>query len=151
MPLHFPTSSMYLDTAILVKLFVKEPDSEFFGRLTDGQVISSSILAYTEVWSALLGKERGRAITAEQRHRAWAAFDRNVLDETILLAPMSEAVFKRANRLLEQCHPQVPLRLLDALHLASCDQLQDWPLCTTDVRMRQAADLLSFPLTAVPS
>lgn len=138
---------MYLDTAVLVKLFVPEPDSKFFGELVDGQTISSSELAYTEFWSALLGKERSGAITAEQRRRAWAAFERNVTEEMIWLAPMGDAVFKRANRILEQCHPQVALRSLDALHLAACDQLQDWPLCTTDLRMRQGAERLNFPLS----
>jgi len=142
---------MYLDTAILVKLFVPEPDSEFFGRLTDGQIISSSMLAYTELWSALLGKERGGTITAEQRRRAWAAFERNLREETIWLAPLGEAVYKRAHRILEQAHPHVPLRSLDALHLASADQLQDWPLCTNDRRIRAAAALLRFPLTNVPA
>lgn len=141
---------MYLDTAILVKLFVAEPDSEYFGRLVDGQIVSSSFLVYTELWSALLGKERAGTITAEQRRRAWTAFARNVDEELITLASVSEAVFRRANRILDQCHPKVALRSLDALHLASCDQLQDWPLCTNDVRMREAAVLLGFPLTPNP-
>ena len=142
---------MYLDTAILVKLFIAELDSEFFGKLTDGQIISSSILAHTELCAALLGKERSGAISVGQRRRAWTAFERNVQEESIWLAPMSEAVFKRAGRILEQCHPQVPLRSLDALHLATCDQLQEWPLCTKDRRMRAAAELLRFPLTALPA
>ena len=142
---------MYLDTAILVKLFVAEPDSEFFGQLVDGQPVCSSAIAYTEFWSALLGKERTGAIAADQRQRAWAAFRRNVEEETIILVPVSEATLKKANRILEQCHPQVALRSLDALHLAACDQMQDWPLCTTDARIRQAAELLRFPLTPLPS
>ncbi len=137
---------MYLDTAVLVKLFVPEPDSESFGKAADGQVISSSFVAYTEFWSALLGKERAGAISAAQRHRAWDGFTRNVEDETISLLPLTEAVFKKANQILQCCHPEVPLRSLDALHLASCDQLQDWPLCTTDKRMRDAARRLGFPL-----
>ena len=37
---------------------------------------------------------------------------------------------------------------LDALHLASCDQAQEWPLCTNDKRMRQAAERLNFSMTA---
>lgn len=142
---------MYLDTAILVKLFVPEPDSEYFGRMVDGQVVSSSLLAYTEVWSALLGKERSGAITTEERRRTWTAFARNVEEELITLAPVNETTFKRANRILEQCHSRVALRSLDALHLASCDQLQDWPLCTTDTRMRSAAEVLGFPLTPLAS
>ena len=83
---------MYLDSCILVKLFTRERDSDFFGKLTDGQSLSSSILAYTEVWSALLAKERNGAITVEQRQRAWRAFEWNVDEETILLIPSSPAI-----------------------------------------------------------
>jgi predicted nucleic acid-binding protein len=142
---------MYLDTAVLVKLFVAEPDSPFFGQLVDGQPVCSSAIAYTEFWSALLGKERAGAITGDERHRAWAAFQRHVEEETILLVPLSEATLKKANHILEQCHPRVPLRSLDALHLAGCDQAQEWPLCTTDARMRQAAEVLRFALSPLPS
>ena len=142
---------MYLDSDVLVKLFVREPDSEFFGKMMDGESNSSSVLAYTEVGSALLAEERATAITPEQRRRAWAAFQHNVDEEPIELLAISPASFKRANRILEQCHPQVALRSVDALHLASCDQLQDWPLCTTDKRMRDAAALLHFPLTPLAS
>ena len=134
-----------------MKLFVAEPDSDFFGRLVDGQPVCSSAIAYTEFWSALLGKERAQAINAEQRQRAWSAFRRNVEDEAIYLIPVSEATLKKANHILDQCHPRVALRSLDAVHLATCDQTQDWPLCTTDVRMRQAAELLRFSLTQPPS
>lgn len=142
---------MYLDSAVLVKLFVREPDSEFFGNLTDGGAISSSVLAYTEVCSAFLAKERAAAITPEQRRRAWTVFQHNVDEDLIELLSINPAILKRANRILEQCHPLVPLRSLDALHLASCDQLQDWPLCTTDKRVRAAAELLHFPLTPLAS
>ena len=143
--------TMYLDSAVLVKLFVRERDSEFFGKMTDGESISSSVLAYTEVWSAFLAKERAAAITPEQRRRAWAAFQHNVDEELIELLALNPAIFKRANRLLERCHPQVPLRSLDALHLASCDQLQDWPLCTTDRRMRDEAAVLHLRLMPLAS
>ena len=142
---------MYLDSCILVKLFVREPDSDFFGKLTDGRNLSSSILAFTEVWAALLAKQRNGGITMDQRQRAWRAFERNVDEEMILLVPFSTAVLKKANHLMEGCHPQIHLCSLDALHLASCDQLQDWPLCTTDKRMRDAAALLRFPISDFPS
>src|SRR5437867_4796282 len=112
---------MYLDSCILVKLFVREADSDYFGKLTNGQTLSSSILAYTEVWAALLAKERNGAITVAQRQRAWKSFEYNVDEDLILLAPLSPAVFKMANHLLESCHPKIPLRPLDALHLASSD------------------------------
>jgi len=142
---------MYLDTSVLVKLFARESDSEFYGKLTDGQTVCSSVLAYTEVWSALLAKERSGGLTAEQRRKVWAAIDRNIMSDVIELLPMGPAIFKRANRILEVCHPKIPLRSLDALHLASADQAQDWPLATGDKRMRDAAELLGFPMTPLPS
>lgn len=142
---------MYLDTSVMVKLFAPEPDSEFYGKLTDGQAVCSSVLSYTEFWSALLGRERAGKITAGQRQRAWAAFDGNVMSDVIELLPMGPAIYKRANRIIEVCHPKVPLRSLDALHLASADQSQDWPLVTGDKRMRDAAELLGFPLAPLPA
>jgi predicted nucleic acid-binding protein len=141
---------MYLDTSVIVKLFVREPDSEFYGKLADGATVSSSALAWTEVWSALLGKERAGVINAPERDRAWAAFERAVAGQTIEMHPLTEVIFTRANRILSACHPKVPLRSLDALHLAACDQAQDWPLATGDFRMREAARLLNFPVTPLP-
>jgi predicted nucleic acid-binding protein len=40
----------------------------------------------------------------------------------------------------------VPLRTLDALHIAACDLSQDFPLCTTDARMRAAAERFGIPV-----
>ena len=64
---------------------------------------------------------------------------------------MGPAIFKRANRMLEVCHPTVSLRSLDALHLAIADQAQDWPLATHDIKMRDAAVRLGFPVTPWPA
>ena len=79
---------MYLDSCILVKLFVREPDSDFFGKLTDGKNLSSSILAYTEVFAALLAKERNGGITADQR----PAFREYIVRERVPNYTISERV-----------------------------------------------------------
>jgi len=142
---------MYLDTSVLVKLYVREVDSEFYGRLVDGQPVSSSMLAYTEVWAALAAKERARAISRGLRTEAWRTFDHDVADDLIGLASISDAIVRRANSIIERVLPHVALRSLDALHLASADQLQDWPLVTHDVRMRRAAELLAYPLSPLPA
>jgi predicted nucleic acid-binding protein len=141
---------MYLDTSVLVTLFVREPESQFYGQLTDGQVVCTSALSYTELWSILLKKERRGELDAEGRRRAWAAFDRKVMEEVIELIPLGPAIVKRANRIMEKCHPQISLAALDTLHLASADQAQDWPLATADNQIRAAAELLGFPLTPPP-
>jgi len=141
---------MYVDTSVLVKLFVREPDSDHYGKLLDGRTLCSSVLTYTELWSALLARERHGKLTAKHRREAWQLFDQYVSEDVIDLRPLGPAIFRRANLLLEHCHPRVPLRSLDALHLASADQTQDWPLVTHDQRMREAAELLGYPLSPLP-
>jgi len=54
---------MYLDSAIIVKLLVREADSEWFSNQLVGQKFVTSELALTEVQSALLSKERGGQIS----------------------------------------------------------------------------------------
>jgi len=48
---------MYLDTAVLVKLLVREPDSSFYANQAQGQLVWTADLALTECYSALLRKE----------------------------------------------------------------------------------------------
>lgn len=140
---------MYLDTAILFKLVVGEPDSDFYVKLADEQSIVTSWLAVPEMCSATLFKERGGFITPGQRTLAWNEFERRINEGTIRLVPLSESVLRKTNRILEACHPQIALRALDAIHLACCDHAQEWPLVTNDKRMRQAAEFLHFPLAKV--
>jgi len=137
---------MYLDSAIIVKLLVDEPDTQYLVSALIGHPLSSSELAVPEVLSALNGKERKKLISAAQRKLAWETFNERVQAKQIFLYPLNSVVLKKANHILEQCHPAVPLRTLDAIHTAACDLSQDFPLCTTDRRMREAAGVLQIPV-----
>jgi predicted nucleic acid-binding protein len=55
-------------------------------------------------------------------------------------------VLRKATQCLEYCHPSVPLRTLDAIHLATADLCQDFPLVTTDVRLANAARTMHIPV-----
>ena len=104
---------MYLDTAIIVKLLVIEPDSEFFQDALTNELLSSSELALTEVRSALLAKVRNTDISAAQNAAAWRVFTERVRGKQITLHPLNTLVLKKSNGVLDQCHPHVPLRTLD--------------------------------------
>jgi len=140
---------MYLDSGIIIKLLVTEQDSAYFQNELLGSRLSSSEIALTEVWSTLLRKEQQREITKIQRVKAWDAFQDKMQARQIRLHPMESRVLKKANHILESCHPKVPLRTLDAIHTAACDLSQDFPLCTTDRRMRDAARMLKIPVFPV--
>jgi predicted nucleic acid-binding protein len=43
--------------------------------------------------------------------------------------------------------PAVSLRSLDAIHLASAERYQSWPLCSNDARVSASASTLGLPLS----
>lgn len=137
---------MYLDSGILVKLLVVEPDSEFFVRALVGKPLSTSELAYTEVFSALLAQERAGKIASADRRRAWSEFVSRIERGEIRLEPLTLLVLRKAGQLLARGHPKVPLRTLDAIHLATVELCQDVPLATTDLHMRNAGALMGLDL-----
>ena len=137
---------MYLDTSIIVKLLASEPDSEFFIHSLEGQRLTTSELALTEVFSALLARERAGKIGVSDRRLAWAEFEARIADEEIKIEPLNSIVLRKATQCLEFCHPSVPLRTLDAIHLATADLCQDFPLVTTDARLANAARAMHIPV-----
>ena len=138
--------SMYLDTGILVKLLTPEPETEWFERELRGHPLATSELALVEVKSALFSKERAGRITAMQRMKAEAKLFELIDTEIIELVNLNNRVLRKASQIIAATHPAVPLRSLDALHVASCDLAQDFPLCTTDARMHAAAQAVHIPV-----
>lgn len=137
---------MYLDSAIIVKLLVREPESEWFNNRLSGQVLDSSELCLTEVHSALLSKERSGSISSGLRRQAAERFENLVNDEILRLLPLDRRVLERASAILQACHPKIALRTLDALHVATCDLHRCEALCATDGRMRDAAAQIAMRL-----
>lgn len=63
---------MYLDSAIIVKLVIHEPDSLFYARQLQGQVnVWTSKISLTECFSALCRKDREGRISQSIRYTAW--------------------------------------------------------------------------------
>src|SRR5882724_5872170 len=138
---------MYLDSAIIVKLLVRETDSDWFVRNLSGHSFESSELALTEVCAALLFKERGNDITQRERVGATEKFFAMVESELVLLFPLNRRVLERASAIQLACHPRIPLRTLDALHVATCDLHRSAGMCATDGRIRAACQQLGITLT----
>jgi len=139
---------MYLDTAIIIKLLVREADSAWFNRALTGQRFETSELAIAEVRSALLAKERAGQITQRERLAAGGTFLEMVEDELLKLHPLNRSVLERAGAIQLACHPRIPLRTLDALHVATCDLHRSGTLSTTDARMRSACQ--QFAIRLIP-
>lgn len=135
---------MYLDTSVLVKRYVAEPDSDQVDEVVVGFTLVSSELAMGEVWSALLAKERNKALSARDREAAWKAFLDDIDEGVLRMIPLDGVMIREANELMLRVHPQVPLRTLDAIHLATYGSVITGPIFTKDKRMLAAAKLLGF-------
>ena len=143
---------MYLDSAILVKLVIREPDSEYFADIVEGQYgVLSSELAIVECRSALVRKRQHGEINARTYAEAWK-YLQLFWSRTggLSLQPVSHPVLQEAGELVERCAGHAPLRSLDAIHLATCLRFRAAPLITNDAVMRAAAVVLGLPLGSLP-
>lgn len=137
---------MYLDSAIFVKLLVREPDSAWFAQNLSGHDFESSELALAEVCAALLLKERAGDIAASERTNAMEKFSAMIKEELILALPLNRQVVERARMIQLACHPHIPIRTLDTLHVATCDLNQSGTMSATDRRVRAACKQLGIAL-----
>jgi hypothetical protein len=127
-------------------LFVPEPDSEALNQaLLGAEDVIVSDLALTEMASALGRRLReGRLPLAEARRLHREAEKLAAACHRVELTP---PVHRRAERLLLSSH-DIPLRALDALHVATALTTDAATLVTYDPRMRAAA--ASQGLVVVP-
>ena len=137
---------MYLDSAIIVKLLVLEPESKWFEARLSGHSFETSELSRAEVCSALLFKERAQNITSDERIKATQKFFSMIENKLILSLPLNLEVVERARAVQLACHPQVPLRTLDALHVATCDLHHCVGMASTDGQIRAACKQLGVTL-----
>jgi predicted nucleic acid-binding protein len=138
---------MYLDTSVAAKLYIREPDSdEIEAAASSGDGLFSSELLYAELRSAMLGKERVKALSSAQREMAWNKFQEHLEAGLLQLLPLNGIVIREASEVIAQVHPQVALRSLDAIHLATALSVDAGPLLTRDKRMIEAAKKLGLAL-----
>jgi uncharacterized protein len=135
---------MYLDTSVLVKRYVAEPDSDQVDEVVVGFTLVSSELALGEIWSALLAKERNKALTPAAREAAWKAFLDDIDEGVLRLIPLDGVMIREANEAMLRVHPHVPLRTLDAIHLATYGSVITGPIFSKDKRINAAAKLLGL-------
>lgn len=110
----------YLDTSILVKLYVQEPDSQRVAELVEEtKAAATSLVACAEARAAFARLHREGAFSPEEYDRLVSAFRKDWV-EYLMVYPTQEVVF-RAGALAEK-HG---LRGFHAIHLASALTLRD--------------------------
>ena len=143
---------MYLDSAIIIKLSIKEPDSEFYVSLVDGRTdLVASALSLPECRSALARKVHEGEITQNEYAESCEAVDEMLSgDSGITVSNVDNEILILASTAIERCRGKIALRTLDAIHIATCMKTGAKPLATNDRIMRKAADELQIELTRLP-
>lgn len=120
----------YVDASALVKLFVPEPESDDLNQALAGLTdVIVSDLALTEMASAL-----GRR-TREEAQRLYR--EASKLLAASHRAELTPPIHRRAEQLMLTL--AMPLRALDALHLATALDARAATVVTFDPRLRDAA------------
>jgi predicted nucleic acid-binding protein len=127
---------IYLDASALVKLFVPEAESDDLNQALAGLTdVIVSDLALTEMASALGRRTREQLLTRAEARRLYS--EASKLHASSLRAELTPPIHRRAERLMLSL--AIPLRALDALHLATALDAEAATVVTFDPRLREAA------------
>jgi predicted nucleic acid-binding protein len=134
----------YVDTSALAKWYLPEPGSDAFVdfiRRQDGAAISR--LTTVELRCLLARRRCAGDISLQYERDAWSTFESDVRAGHLYVEALSDVHALTARDLLEQLH-NLPVRTLDAFHLAIARSLAVGVLATADRVMARAAEALGM-------
>lgn len=137
-------SGCYFDTSALAKWYLPEQGSaafEVFVNSDRKRMISR--LVTVEMRCLLARRRRAGEIDQDYETRAWIAFMTHTADGVFKVESLPDTRFSEARALIETL-PGLPLRTLDALHLAAARAAEATILATADTVQRQAAQALGL-------
>jgi predicted nucleic acid-binding protein len=148
----------YWDTSALVKLFVKEADSIAFEQhllaLTSPALIVPSPpvisrIGIYEIHAVFHRKESEGALPTEGAEILYKRITQDVAAGKIAVVDINSDIEQEYRRILISCFqnkPAMPMRTLDAIHLATARFASESEIVATDKRLRDAAKMLGFSL-----
>lgn len=140
-------SRAYIDTSALAKWYIPEAGAEAFATymLDEAEEAVTSGLTTVELRCVFARKRRAGHLTPELEHELYGRFLRQVADGEMRLLPCDHTMFGSARELIDRL-TGIPLRTLDALHLAAALAADARELATADRVMGDAARLLGLRL-----
>lgn len=131
--------ALYVDSSALARLYVPEAESERLDAFLRGRVgLMISELAITEVLSAVARRRREGELRPELANRIRDAVLADADSGSFVRLHLDPAVHREAERIL-LATISLPLRTLDALHIALAFSGAASHILTFDHRMREAA------------
>ncbi len=133
-------SPPYVDTSALAKWYLNEPRSaEFEAWVTSFSAVRISALTVVEMRSLLARRRRMGELEAVLESRVFATFLEDIRQGFLLREPLQDRHAAGALNLMASL-PDIPLRTLDAFHLAIARDAGSDTLATADRVMASAAE-----------
>ena len=137
---------IYVDTSALVKRYISEAGSDTFDAFfLDRAPLAISRLTIVEMRCALARRRRSRQISAELEAQVLEAFRLDMQDGALAVSSFLEDDLTLAYHLMDEV-ADLPLRTLDALHLAVARRHTVPAFSTADKQQAEAAQKLGFVL-----
>ncbi len=134
---------IYADTSALVKRYLEEPFSAEFELLLSQGAMAISRLTVVEMRCAVARKRRNREIDALRENRVNAELAADIQDGALRIGDFGDESFTAAYHLIGR-FPHIPLRTLDALHLAIAREIGASDFATADKLQADAAEALGL-------
>lgn len=136
-------STLYVDTSALLKWYLQEPYSDEFCSFIQNQPGARiSSLTVTEMRCTLARLTRAREISTGYAAEAMSAFSAQTAAGCIVPLPVHDDYFQHAAELIDRL--KLPLRTLDALHLAIAHATGCEQFATADKTQARAARTLGL-------
>jgi predicted nucleic acid-binding protein len=137
---------IYVDTSALVKRYVRETGSDAFDAFFLEQApLAISRLTIVEMRCALARRRRNKQVSSKLETRVLDAFRLDIQDGALTVSSFLEDDLTLAYHLMDEV-ADLPLRTLDALHLAVARRHDMAAFSTADKKQAEAAQKLGFAL-----
>lgn len=137
----------YVDTSALLKGYLIEPGTPafmtWFGEQADPFISSLSVVEFK---CAIRRRERAGQLTRRRARAILDRLDESLAEESLGRLAWRDQAWVLGNNLIDRVDP-IPLRALDALHLAIALQHRCVGFATADRTQAEAADRLGFAVT----
>lgn len=135
---------VYFDTSALAKWYLPEEQSNEVEKFIQehGPVVISE-LTVVEMRDLLARHRREGSLDANSEIRVFATFEEDIRQKFLICHPLSDGVARGAVNLLSVLC-DLPLRMIDAMHLAMAKEIQTDVLVTADPVMASAGEKLGF-------
>jgi predicted nucleic acid-binding protein len=144
----------YWDSSALVKLYAREPDSPLFlAHLRAGVAIVTSQIGRLELWTTLCRKEATGDLGPGDAARALADFDTDSASGLLRVDALGPSVTRQFESTISRFYgarPAVPLRTLDAIHVATAITAGESQFVATDRRLRDVVIALGMSVFPPP-